>query len=451
MADSVRFPPNIGGSGRTYTNDANPDTGLFNGGHRTNFFPMLSDTVAAAGYVAQYAQAIDGAKGNADRTADARRYVEQYGTALRSNLIETYLRQATIDFDFVRGKYVIDTGNSNETTELSDLMSITRASSKWVFGPNGKLREVPANTVARAWDPETHAALGISIERAATNLIPHTGFPNNPSQSQGTVTIIRGVEDFSGGATAVRVVVKRDSGLRLANLAVLEPYTGLQTTQCWVKANSGDDGITKIKNRASGGDYADENWQKVVFTSDEEGQRVFGVQSSADIDVTICYPQVEIGNVATTYIPTSGSPSTRAEDVVTMDFGAEFNHRAGTYLYVGSADTPHESDIGGIITRKSGLFEGFVLYRYKDRLRVYDGNIVIIEKFMGSEVFRAAVSLSGANVQAALNGEVTPRTLGTGALIESTSLRILRVGGHCERLVYLPRSLTTAELEELTA
>ena len=46
---SVTFPPEVGGSGLTVTDDANPTTGLANNGHRARFVPALSQVVAVAG------------------------------------------------------------------------------------------------------------------------------------------------------------------------------------------------------------------------------------------------------------------------------------------------------------------------------------------------------------------------------------------------------------------
>lgn len=48
---SVNFPPEVGGSGLTVTDDANPTTGLANGGHRARFVPALAQVVAVAEFV----------------------------------------------------------------------------------------------------------------------------------------------------------------------------------------------------------------------------------------------------------------------------------------------------------------------------------------------------------------------------------------------------------------
>lgn len=53
---SVIFPPEVGGSGLTVTDDANPTTGLANGGHRARFVPALAQVVAVAQHVVDTAE-----------------------------------------------------------------------------------------------------------------------------------------------------------------------------------------------------------------------------------------------------------------------------------------------------------------------------------------------------------------------------------------------------------
>ena len=60
---TVTFPPAVGGDGSTVTDDANPSTGLANGGHRTRFVPSLAQVVAVAGSAVAAAQAANNAPG----------------------------------------------------------------------------------------------------------------------------------------------------------------------------------------------------------------------------------------------------------------------------------------------------------------------------------------------------------------------------------------------------
>lgn len=56
---SVTFLPEVGGNGSTVTDDANPTTGLANGGHRARFVPALAQVVAVANHVVDTAQDVN--------------------------------------------------------------------------------------------------------------------------------------------------------------------------------------------------------------------------------------------------------------------------------------------------------------------------------------------------------------------------------------------------------
>lgn len=56
---AVNFPPAVGGDGSTVSDDANPTTGLANGGHQTRFVPALAQVVAvSANTVTKAAEAL---------------------------------------------------------------------------------------------------------------------------------------------------------------------------------------------------------------------------------------------------------------------------------------------------------------------------------------------------------------------------------------------------------
>lgn len=167
MVDQVTFPPSIGGSGNTYTNDANPETGMYGGAHRKNFFPIQADMVAAAGYVSQYAQAIDGAKANADRAEDAKGYVEAVADAYKVNILEPHKRKATLGLDFIEGRYWKDDGERIEANDPGQIATIIRSGPRNEIGPNGVMRETPPNAIARAW--RQGKAQGVQISETMSN------------------------------------------------------------------------------------------------------------------------------------------------------------------------------------------------------------------------------------------------------------------------------------------
>ena len=73
---SVTFTPDVGGSGLTVTDDANPTTGLANGGHRARFVPALAQVVAVAQHVVDTAEDV-----NADKLVAQQAVVDAQGYA----------------------------------------------------------------------------------------------------------------------------------------------------------------------------------------------------------------------------------------------------------------------------------------------------------------------------------------------------------------------------------
>jgi hypothetical protein len=66
---AVTFPTAIGGSGRTYSDDNDPDTGMADGGHLERWMPLMQDVVAAAAYVGTEAPAVHASKNTATNAA----------------------------------------------------------------------------------------------------------------------------------------------------------------------------------------------------------------------------------------------------------------------------------------------------------------------------------------------------------------------------------------------
>lgn len=91
----VFFDPNVGGDGSTVTDDANPDTGLANGGHRLRFVPSLAQVVAVAAFVVQKA---------ADAAAAAASALGGTGSIATSTTSLTITSGADIALDVGTGK-----------------------------------------------------------------------------------------------------------------------------------------------------------------------------------------------------------------------------------------------------------------------------------------------------------------------------------------------------------
>lgn len=94
---SVTFPPEVGGSGLTVTDDANPTTGLANNGHRARFVPALAQVVAVAQHVVDTAEDV-----NADKLVAQQAVVDaQHQVDLAENQVTLAAQQVGLAADQV--------------------------------------------------------------------------------------------------------------------------------------------------------------------------------------------------------------------------------------------------------------------------------------------------------------------------------------------------------------
>lgn len=142
------------------------------------YMRLYRRTGSSAELIAEYpsresmVEAINEATADAEARANAAAdRAEVYADNKEFVTLERFRKQATLDLDFGAGDYSVDDGDKLRTTDATDLLAVERATPKWVFGPNGKLREVPPNTLARQWNPETGEPEGVLIEESRTNLL----------------------------------------------------------------------------------------------------------------------------------------------------------------------------------------------------------------------------------------------------------------------------------------
>src|SRR5690348_16169311 len=71
MTNKVNFPAEFGGDGRDYTDDADPNTGLANGGFRPRLLPMLANVISALQWIAATCQTVLAYRNDAQSSSNA--------------------------------------------------------------------------------------------------------------------------------------------------------------------------------------------------------------------------------------------------------------------------------------------------------------------------------------------------------------------------------------------
>jgi len=397
----------------------------------------------------------------------------------------------TLHSDFAYNAYGLGgvmSGGVDTTLEGEELFTVNRFTPKFVWQPSGpkgemRLTEVAPNTLARAWNPETGESLGALIEPSATNFLTFSGFQNGLTDAQVRGGLISAVTTgWNGELPQNGIAFAHDGSVSTWAYKGFGLVDGINYTfSVFIEM---DDGLPPVFNT---GQAATDDFSFVLggaqmqpTSSEYVGSGVYRVSAQKTGDATanvnigvvkyvnntnrtfkVSGYQLEQGTVATSYIPTNGAPVTRAADDVSRTLGGEFNAEQGTVLV--SFDTPinytghkfaatlGDSNFDRV---SSGLSSGTGVFA---QVRGSSGITAVgVSVTPGSKVF---VAISYNNVTGdcafAVNGVsnvgVNTFTTNNPRLLigsENASAKLSSTVNYCK---YIPRALSAAELEELTA
>jgi len=296
--------------------------------------------------------------------------VNQKATKLSRSLQRLGDNGQTIHADFAYDAYGLGSRMSlgvDEAMSGEDLFTVERATPKWVFGPNGKLREVPPNTLARQWNPATGVSEGVLVEESRTNLLLWSeDFTQGKSLVRAgldvisTSTPIEGLSEAAyvyGNSTVNYNAVRdnshiddpeiyshyafvKDAGAGFAfiqhRFAGYSAVFDLSTAEIVSQSNS----LSNVYIEPMSG-----GWFKIgaSFLNDPEqdgrytyvGPSIVGSMDGYDDPergILVAAFQKEKNPTPSSYIPTTDSPVTRAADNVYRELGDEFNKQEGTIV-----------------------------------------------------------------------------------------------------------------------
>lgn len=334
---------------------------------------------------------------------------------------------AIADLPDIRPSLLLDFANSGR---VDPRIECTRASSATCWGPDGKLRTVPANVPRIDYDPVTGKCLGLLVEEARTNL----AYPSNMPTS--TVQTTTGVMQANGGTKITSGVLAPDGA-----------YTGFTVSGADTSVNAnGNNNIRAIGALPKIGNYAISFWIKTKagsasanvivrvptatgtspqFSTTETWKRISLVATTtAGNDGVIIYSwggvafdmwglQIEEGSFPTSYIPTEGTAVTRATDKVSVPYTTA---GAGALFVHGRYDVAAPSVFFPVRARSEG--NGYIGTPYclpsgdvarSSYVRNNGGNpsTASLGGSLPTRLYKSVISWSGKNFATSINGAVS--------------------------------------------
>ncbi|CBV44053.1 phage head spike fiber domain-containing protein [Halomonas elongata] len=596
---SVTYPTEYGGDGKTYTDDADPDTGMANGGHRTRLLPAMAGTIDMAAYAKSQADAASSSASSAANDAAAAEqaknevHVDQdtiqaavTTTTEKASLASAYADTATnmadavaqatatytgvgsglgatSDGDYFRviaapearriDVYRNDSGSATLIAEYytragvdarmrdqvrlsrslqrqgdlgqslhadfllqaygwtdspmdgvqhalsdSEVITVLRASPKWVWDAKGKLVEVPVDTLAYEYDPVTGAPLGVLNEPHSTNEIAECNrwdanpgamlFPGDGDPFPGGIGMPqRVVPDATTGRHFVRQNNPIDNEGQEVTYAFFFKPQGYSLFDVRVNGYGGDvgasidgttgevtwtasstveikvlplpDGFYRVE--ITGVATSDGSWVH-IFLKDNDGNLDFAGDETSGMD--LYWGQFEVRGSATSPIWTEGASAAREADAVHV-YADGWENRRQCSVFVDAAMKGGGADDDNIVTLGAGSQDERMVISKRGQVYVAspDGNSFAGHSFSPrlypeTTTYALAYEEQGRFVMAINRGEDT-RNIG---IMSDKRLTINRLtlgtqhtgwsgvlNGYLRRLRYYPYYMPLDELEAL--
>ncbi|MBC05965.1 hypothetical protein [Thalassospira sp.] len=355
-------------------------------------------------------------------------------------------------------------------------MSVARASTKLVRGPNGLLEIRAVDEPAYDHDG-LGRRLGLLIEGAATNLLRYsTAFDNALWEKNSGVTVTSSaVAAPDGSLTAMQLDLPGSSagadGLyqNVGGLVASETYS----FAVWMRAVSGTADITLggIDGPSAHGFTVDENWQRVWIAEPASGTtrypKISTAISALPASILIWNAQLEAGPAPTSDIISNGIPAARACDDVRIKPGDWFVQGRGTLVF----DVHTARDWAGIwrivqlyalSLNDDHLDLGYDSDADQLRISLRVGGVPIVTQSLYGQLskdsrHRIALAWEDDGVAVGLNGVVLsspdgfamPRNF-SNIVLGSFGGTEKAMNGHLRNLSYWPEKLSNARLSELS-
>lgn len=422
-------------------------------------------------------------------------------TALARSLAALGDKGQSLHLDFALKAFAKgDRNGLTSSAAFSDIITFTRASIGTYFDINGALKTAAANEPRFDYDPVTRAAKGLLIEEQRTNLLLWSRDLTKAQWAKSLVTVSATGELAPSGLAATQIIEDASNGYHSVGQSA--SVTAGSVVTCWRLLKAGSRSRARVSGRNSG------SWAVLPDAIFDLATGVVALVRAGSASIVPCgngwylcsvtgtsllttvgmdfgpvllggttnlYQgdgmgyildaggNLEVGDFATSEIPTSGTQVTRASDVASVnDLSGWYNAAQGTLLVEGI-----QAVINPSYRWPAAFFDGssakwgaaFSSNGLSARGVVSAGGTDVANLFLGTVTagtpYKIVVGAKMDDFAGSLNGgTVVTDTAGEFSLVTTLfigSLGFAFLCGHIKSVRYIPKRLTDSELKVLAA
>ena len=359
---------------------------------------------------------------------------------------------------------------------LDSRFTFTRSTTATYINSSGYVASAAINEARFEYDATTLATSGLLIEGAATNLLNFsetfatTGGTNNDWADTNLTRTSTNNTSPRNDATALQITASAANGTIISSAAM--GTSAARTLSVWLRRVTGTGNIQYTLD--NGSTYTTQAitavWVRYTFATTTAAQRVgFRIVTSADA-IEIWGVQLETGNGASSYIPTTTAQVTRATDVCTIsgtNFTSWFNNTEGTILFSGNNTiVPAASNfsanwalINAAGSARITQYTRHTTGRIGASCRDSGGGALTFDSpaattaILTTAEYKTAFALKNSDFAYSVNGAAVGLGDGVGVFETVASLEFARDGirnGHIKCFKFWPTRLTNAQLIAMT-
>jgi hypothetical protein len=374
----------------------------------------------------------------------------------------------SLDLRFAESKSLIDAVSGRQ------LVTFTRASSGTFVGSDGLIKTAAVNEPRFDHDPVTGESLGLLAEEARTNLVVRSEEFSNSSIWTTSGSIARNANADTapdGTLTADQLIFAAADNLVSQAVTIASGIS--YAASIWIKGAAGETIRLSANGIPGGGNFTlTGGWTRHSFvgtSNSTNGSLNISTFSGATArSIYVWGAQLEAGDFATSYIPTTTATATRSTDVASIQgdaFSSWYRQDEGTVFADFRGFPIRAGEFPRVVDFNDGVSSNSIrLQQYASnvvRASIIEGGVTqmaedtetIAQGVQGKAILAVATNACAATV----NGGVPVRDSSAAVPSGLTRLNILAGLGQTSvanssirRLTYWPRRIDNNTLQELT-